>query len=57
MLRIGLEIWAVTKIIGLIILAVILLAIIVTGIAYSMRRLFDRIQSRFYEEDNGAKEK
>ena len=56
MVRIGLEIWAATKIICLIILAVILLAILVTGIAYSMRRLFDRIQSRFYEEDNGAKE-
>ena len=56
MAKVGLEIWAVTKIIGLIIFAVILLAILVTGIAYSMRRLIDRIQSRFYEEDNSTKE-
>ena len=56
MVKVGLEIWAVTKIIGLIIFAVILLAILVTGIAYSMRRLVDRIQSRFYEEDNSTKE-
>lgn len=56
MFRIWLEIWATTKIIGLIIFAVILLAILVTGIAYSMRRLVDRIQSRLYGENNSTKE-
>ncbi len=56
MFRIWLEIWAMTKIIGLIIFAVILLAILVTGIAYSMRRLVDRIQSRLYGENNSTKE-
>ena len=52
MFRIWLEIWATTKIIGLSIFVVILLAILVTGIAYSMRRLVDRIQSRLYRADS-----
>lgn len=56
MFRIWLEIWATTKIIGLITFAVILLAILVTGIAYSMRRLVDRIQSRLYGENDSTKE-